>query len=288
MTAFLQALLNGISDGAMLALVALGLTLVFGVARFPNVAHGEFLTLGAYGAYWCATLLGLPLLVSIAGGIGLAVVAGLAAYALVFRRIADRPVTALLASIGLSITLRGFIVFVAGTQQVSYDIPLWGAWSLGGITLLPLDVLVTVASFVVILFAHLVLRYSRIGVEMRAVADNPELARTSGIAPGRVNRATWSLALGVAALAGMFVAAKTSISPDLGWDLLLPAFAAAVLGGLGSPYGAIFAGLLIGIAQNIATLWISETYKVSFSFIILIAVLLLRPSGISGRKEVAR
>jgi len=288
MIAFAQALANGISDGALLAMVALGITLVFGVARFPNVAHGEFLTLGAYGAYWCSSLLGWPLLAAVGGGIVLAIAAGLASYALVFRTVSQRPVTALLASIGLSILLRGAITFIAGSQQVSYDIPLWGAWDLAGLTLLPLDVLVTIASFVVILMVHLVLAKTPIGTRMRAVADNVELARTSGIDPQRINLATWSIALAVAALAGMFVAARTAISPDLGWNLLLPAFAAAVLGGLGSPYGAILAGLIIGLAQNIATLWISETYKVSFSFLILIAVLLIRPSGITGRKEMAR
>jgi branched-chain amino acid transport system permease protein len=288
MALFAQALINGITDGVFLAMMALGITLVFGVARFPNVAHGDFLTVGAYGAYWCTTLLHLSLPLAAIGGTVLSIAAGLLAYALVFRKISNKPITALLVSIGLSIFIRGLLSFVAGNQQVSYDMPLWRAWRWGGIRVLPSELAIAAASVAVILAAHLILKYTRIGIEMRAVSDNPDLARTGGIDPGRVNRATWSIALGVAGLAGMFVAAKTAISPDMGWNLLLPAFAAAVLGGLGSPYGAIFAGLLIGIAQNVATLWISDTYKISFAFLILIATLLIKPSGLTGKGEAAR
>lgn len=288
MTVLVQALVNGLTDGAFLALIALGITLVFGVARFPNIAHGDFLTVGAYGTFACATLFGLPLALAAVGGVALTVLAGLLSYRLVFRLVAGQPVSALLVSIGLSIFIRGLIGFVAGSQWLAYDLPLWPAWRLGGILVLPLEAAITAATLVVILGAHLVLRYTRIGVEMRAVADDPVLARTTGISPDRVNRATWSLSLGVAGLAGIFVAAKTAIYPDMGWNLLLPAFAAAVLGGLGSPYGAIAAGLLLGVAQNLAALVVSDTYKISFAFVVLIGVLLLKPSGLSGRGAVAR
>lgn len=288
MALFAQALINGITDGTFLAMMALGITMVFGVARFPNVAHGDFLTVGAYGAFWCATLLHLPFVVAAIGGTALAILTGLAAYALIFRQIADRPITALLVSIGLSILMRGTLSFVAGNQQVAYDLPLWRAWRILGVRVLPLEAGIALASVVVIVATHLILKYTRIGIEMRAVADNPDLARTGGINAERVNRATWSIALGVGGLAGIFVAAKTAISPDMGWNLLLPAFAAAVLGGLGSPYGAIAAGLIIGLAQNVATLWISDTYKITFAFIVLIATLLIRPEGLTGRGAVAR
>lgn len=288
MVLFVQALLNGITNGAFIAMMALGITLVFGVARFPNVAHGEFLTIGAYGAYWCAALVHAPLAVATVFGALLSIAVGLLAYVLVFRRIADRPVTALLVSIGLSLFLRGLISLVAGNGQVFYDMPLWRAWRVGSVRILPLEVGIAVASLIVILITHLILKHTRIGIEMRAVSDNPTLARTGGINSERVNRATWAIALGVAGLAGTFLAAKTAIMPDMGWNLLLPAFAAAVLGGLGSPYGAIGAGLILGLAQNVATLWISDIYRTSFAFVVLIAVLLIKPSGLAGKGEVAR
>lgn len=283
-----QAFVNGITDGAFIAMMALGITLVFGVARFSNVAHGDFLTVGAYGAFWCAGLMNLPLPLAVVGGAGLSVVVGLACYLIVFRRIADRPVTALLVSIGLSIFLRGVLSFVAGNRQVAYDLPFWRAWKFGDLRILPVEAGIALASFLVILVVHLILKYSRIGIEMRAVADNPSLARTGGIDPRRVNLATWSIALAVGGLAGIMLGMKTAIFPDMGWNLLLPAFAAAVVGGLGSPYGAIASGLLIGIAQNVATLWIADPYKIAFAFVILIVTLLFKPNGIMGKGSVAR
>lgn len=283
-----QAIVNGITDGAFLAMMALGITLVFGVARFSNVAHGDFLTVGAYGTFWCAGLLHLPLGLAVFGGAALSVGVGLLCYLVVFRRIADRPVTALLVSIGLSIFLRGLLSLVAGNRQVAFDLPFWRAWKWGELRILPIEAGIAVASLVVILAVHLILRHSRIGIEMRAVADNPALARTGGINPRRVNIATWSIALAVAGLAGVLLGAKTAIFPDMGWNLLLPAFAAAVVGGLGSPYGAIAAGLLIGIAQNVATLWIADPYKIAFAFVILIVTLLFKPNGLTGKGSVAR
>lgn len=288
MSMILQAVLNGIAEGALLAMMALGITLIFGVAKFSNNAHGEILTVGAYGALWASAVFALPLWLSVPAGVALAVSVGLLAYQLVFRHMVDRPIAALLASIGVSIFLRGLISMIAGTQQYGLDVPMWRAWRLAGLRILPMETYVCIASFIAIYAVHLILKNTRIGVEMRAVADNPLLARTSGINPERVNRATWTIALVVGGLAGIFVAAKTAVYPDLGWGLLLPAFAAAVLGGLGSPYGAILAGLLLGIAQNVATLWINDTYKSSIAFVVLIAVLLVKPSGLTGRREVAR
>ncbi|WP_454749054.1 branched-chain amino acid ABC transporter permease [Ciceribacter selenitireducens] len=288
MSMVLQAVLNGIAEGALLAMMALGITLIFGVAKFSNNAHGEILTVGAYGAFWASMALAFPLWLAIPAGVLFAVVVGLLTYLLVFRQMADRPVAALLASIGVSIFLRGVISLIAGTQQLGLDVPMWRAWRFWGLRVLPMEVYVCLASFVTIYVVHLILKNTRIGIEMRAVADNPLLARTSGIHPERVNRATWTIALVVGGLAGIFVAAKTAVYPDLGWSLLLPAFAAAVLGGLGSPYGAILSGVLLGVTQNLATLWINDTYKSTIAFVVLIAVLILKPSGLTGRKEVAR
>lgn len=288
MTALAQALVNGATDGLFLALMALGITLVFGIARFSNIAHGDFATLGAYGTLWVGRATGLPLVLAVPGGLVLAVAVGLAAWRLLFRQIGDRPVTAMLASIGLSIFLRGAITLVAGSHQRSFDLPLWRAWKVAGVRILPMEVVIAGASLAVLLTAQLILRRTRIGAEMRAVADNPLLARTSGIRPERVALATWVLALAVAGLAGVFLGIRTAVSPEMGWNFLLPAFAAAVLGGMGSPAGAILAGLLLGIGQNLAVIWIDNSYKIAFAFVVLIAVLLVRPGGMAGMREVAR
>jgi branched-chain amino acid transport system permease protein len=151
-----------------------------------------------------------------------------------------------------------------------------------------MDVVYFGVSAAAIAAVHLLLRYTDLGRRMRAVSDSPQLARVSGIRVGRVHLAMWMISLCLAGLAGILLASRTVVSPYLGWDILLPAFAAAILGGFGSPYGAILGGAVIGISQELAVLFISETYKVAFSFVIIAVVLLVRPWGILGRKELVR
>ena len=123
---------------------------------------------------------------------------------------------------------------------------------------------------------------------MRAVADDPSLARVSGIAPARVMVALWALAGAVSAVAGVMLGIRTVITPDMGWEMLLPAFAAAILGGIGNPVGAVVAGILLGTVQELSTPWVGFTYKIAISFVVLLLVLLLRPQGLFGRVQGAR
>jgi branched-chain amino acid transport system permease protein len=123
---------------------------------------------------------------------------------------------------------------------------------------------------------------------MRAVADEPDLARVSGIRPARVMVAMWALAGAVAGTGGLMLGIKTIVSPDVGWELLLPSFAAAILGGIGSPVGAVLAGLLLGAAQEVSTPFVGFTYKIALSFVVMLAVLLVRPRGLFGRVEGTR
>lgn len=285
----LQALLNGITEGAILALAALGLTLVFGISRFPNAAHGDYLAVGAYGAYLGSAVLGLPMPLAALLGILCTVFAGLLFYHFVFKKLANRPsATNLIASIGIALFVRYFIIFFAGTEQFNYKLPILRAWKFAGLRIFPADTVFTAVSITVIVLVHLVLRYTDIGRKMRAVSDSPQLARISGIRTVQVNLTMWVISLGLAGLAGILIAAKTVVHPYLGWDLLLPAFAAAILGGFGNPYGAILGGIVIGVSQELAVLFISETYKIAFSFTIIAFVLLFRPWGILGHKEAVR
>jgi len=285
----LQALANGFVEGAILALVALGLTLVFGIARFPNAAHGDYLAVGAYGTFIGVHFLGLPVPLAAIGGIALTVAVGLACYRFVFRKLAPRhSAISLIASIGIALFVRHAIIFFAGTDQYTYQLPVLRAWRIGGIKIFPMDVVYTGLSLLTIAGVHLLLRCTDIGRRMRAVSDSPRLARVRGVHVGRVHAAMWVLSLSLAALAGILLASRTVVHPYVGWDILLPAFAAAILGGFGSPVGAILGGIVIGISQELAVLFISETYKVSFSFAVISIVLLARPWGILGRKEMVR
>jgi branched-chain amino acid transport system permease protein len=152
----------------------------------------------------------------------------------------------------------------------------------------PTDIIFTGLSVAGIAAVHLVLRYTDIGRKMRAVSDSPQLARISGIRADSVHVIMWVISLSLAGFAGILLGSKTVVDPLMGWDILLPAFAAAILGGLGSPSGAILGGIIIGISQELAVLFISSTYKVAFSFIVIGLVLLIRPSGIAGHKEAVR
>ncbi len=285
----LQALANGVTEGAILALAALGLTLVFGVSRFPNAAHGDCLTWGAYGAYFGTAVLGVSMPLAALVGFVITIGIGLGCYYFVFRRLGQSSSAVnLIASIGLALFLRHTIVFVAGTEQYTYGLPILRAWRVAGLRIFPMDLFFVGMSLVAIVSVHMILRYSEIGRKMRAVSDSPQLARISGIRTGSVHIAMWIMALSLAALAGILIGMKTVVDPLLGWDILLPAFAAAILGGFGSPTGAILGGLVIGISQELAVVFISETYKVAVAFIVIAAVLLVRPWGLLGQREAVR
>jgi branched-chain amino acid transport system permease protein len=133
-----------------------------------------------------------------------------------------------------------------------------------------------------------ILYFTPIGRQMRAVADNLDLARISGIRPERVMVALWCLVGGVTAVAGLILGIKTVVSPETGWEVLLPAFAAAILGGIGSPVGAVSAGLLLGVAQEVSTPFVGFSYKIALSFAVILLVLLFRPRGLLGRVEGVR
>jgi branched-chain amino acid transport system permease protein len=285
---YAQLLVNGIVQGLIIGLAALSITLVFGIARFPNAATGDFMTFGAFSALAAHQATGSILF----GGLGAIVATGLISlltYAAVFRRLAERSVVALLvASIGVGFLLRAVLGVVFGHSQQVFQVPLSRPYLFGGIRVMPLDLQLAAVAAVALVLVFALLYLTPIGRQMRAVADNRDLARVSGIRPGRVMVALWLVAGGVAGVAGMMLGIKTIVTPEFGWDMLLPAFTAAIFGGIGSPVGAIVAGLILGIAQELSTPFVGFTYKIAIAFIIMLAVLLLRPRGLFGQLEGAR
>jgi len=285
---YAQLLVNGLVQGLVIGLAALSITLVFGIARFPNAATGDFMTFGAYAALTTHKATGSIAL----GGVGAVVATGilsLLTYWAVFRRLADRSVVALLvASIGVAFLIRAVLGVAFGHGQQVFQVPLSRPYVLGSVRITPLDLQLAAVALVALAAVFALLYLTPIGRQMRAVADNRDLARVSGIRPGRVMIALWLVAGGVAGIAGMMLGIKTIVSPEFGWDMLLPAFTAAILGGIGSPLGAVLAGLILGIAQEVSTPFVGFTYKIALAFIIMLAVLLVRPRGLFGRLEGAR
>ncbi len=285
---WIELVIAGIVSGLVIGLTALSITLVFGIARFPNAAAGDIMTAGAYAALWGHKATGLLIVGGLAGaGVGAAL--GLAAYWLIFQKLAGRAAVSLLvASIGLGFLIRAVLGVMFGHSQQVFQMPLVRPWRVEGVRVHPQDLTLAAVALAALAVAFGILYLTPVGRRMRAVADDPALARISGISPQRVMTALWLLAGAIAAVAGGILGAKTVVSPEIGWDMLLPAFAAAILGGIGNPLGAAVAGLILGIAQEVATPFVGFTYKLALAFLVMLVVLLVRPRGLFGRIEGVR
>ena len=284
-----NAALNGVILGLLLALPALAITLVFGIARFPNAATGDYMTFGAYTAVVAQTFGGASLIVS---GLLAAVATGLVAlffYVWVFRALASRaPVVRLIASIGVAFALRSVITFFGGHSQYNIDTPLVRAWNFNGIRILPTDLYIVIVASIALLLVFFMLHFTTVGRRMRAVADNPELASASGISSRKVMFLVWSIAGVYSGLGGVLLGIKAVVIPELGWELLIPIFAAVILGGIGNPLGAVVGMLVFGVAQEIASLYVGASYKIVLAFLVLLLVLLVRPQGLFGQFQAVR
>lgn len=281
--------INGAVMGMLLALPALAVTLVFGIARFPHAGIGDYMTFGAYTTIAVQSLVSTSLVV-------VALLASLATallslffYFWVFRPLSNRsPVSSLIASIGVAFVVRSSITFFAGQSQYNIDAPLVRAWNFNGIRVLPTDVYIVATALVAMAAVFAMLHLTPLGRRMRAVADNPELAAASGIKVREI-MATLSAIVGAfAGLGGVLLAIKAVIVPELGWELILPIFAAVILGGIGSPIGAICGMILFGVSQEIASLYVGSSYKLVLAFAILLLALLIRPQGMFGKISAVR
>lgn len=282
-----QATINGLVSGTYFALGAVGLTLVFAVLRLVNFAHGEFLTVGAYLGLVGHAALRLPLVVAF----GLAVLAT-AVIAVGLELLLWRPVRRrgagvfqlLLVALGLAFFLRNGIAFIAGPEDRRLEVDVTSAVHVDSLRIGRAELIVTGVGMAAMLLVAVVLRYTFLGKQTRALADSISLAETTGIATDRIVLVTWALSGALAALAGLLFATPTAVvHPNIGFSLILSIFAAVVVGGIGNAFGALAGGLVIGLAQEWSTLVISPQLKVAVGFAVLIGVLLLRPQGIFGQ-----
>jgi neutral amino acid transport system permease protein len=278
--------LTGLSTGSIYALGAVGLTLVYGILKLVNFAHGDFLTFGAYMAFVVNVLWGAPLIVAILFAMATTALLGVALERVMWRPMRQRGagmLQLLLMSIGLALVIRYSLQFFYGTELRSLDVNKTATIDFLGLSMGRTQGIVILISFAVLLATGLMLRYTLLGKRMRALSDSIELAETSGIDTGRVITWTWIFAGAFAGLAGVFLAAVTQIQPELGFELLLPIFAAVVLGGIGDAFGALAGGILLGLVVEWSGLYIASGLKVAVAFIVLILVLIVRPQGIFGK-----
>lgn len=277
-----QLCVNGVAVGSIIALAAVGLTLTYGILRLANFAHGDFMTLGAYLTL-LANLSGLNIWLAIALGIVGTIASFWLSEKLLWSPMRDRratPTTLIIISIGLALFLRNGIILIWGASNQSYALPVAPAVGILGIQIAYYRIVVIALAVLAILGLHYLLQNTKIGKAMRAVADDIDLARVSGINVERVVMWTWVIAGGLTALSGGMYGLITAVRPNMGWFLILPMFAAVILGGIGNPYGAIAGALVIGIAQEVSTFWLPTEYKLGVALLLMIVVLLIRPQGL--------
>lgn len=317
-----KGIIAGAIIGSIYALGAIGVTLIFGILRFAHFAHGDMMTLGAFIAYVLAAALAaagfagplpiammvLPIVMILTAGISIGIDR---TFYQPLRRSGAKGIVLVMASIGVTLMLQGLIRLFAGpsSRELYFNEPK----DIFRIEVPGANQMITVtepqlALFVVTLISVIVLHYflsrSRLGKAMRAVSDNPSLAQVTGISIETVVRATWIIGGGLAALAGTMLALDVSLKPDLSFNILLPIFAATIVGGIGQPYGAIAGGFVVGYAETLAVFnwsvllrpiarWtdnafevpaslaiVPTDYKLMVPFVLLILILIYRPTGI--------
>lgn len=299
----LQFIADGLLMGALIGLGAIGVTLTYSILRFANFAHGEFLAWGTYftlalasgfGAMFGgsgtigALSFGWPVIVA---GMLAALLTGLLALVLdrlLFAKLRDRgnAIVMVMASFGASMALRSLLEFLFTAQPAYFSRDIQMAFPIAfGIRLTPDQLFLLAMTAILVFVMERFIVLSPLGRAMRAVSENPVLARVAGVDVERVIRATWMIGGALACAAGVMLGITVQIRPFMGFDLLLPLFAAAILGGIGSVPGAVLGGLIVGVAEAAAVQVVGADYRAAIAFLILIAVLLVRPAGIFGVRE---
>lgn len=281
--------------GSILVLLALGLTLVQGTIRFANVAHVEFATWAAYVTVGLASV-GLGVLPSAVLGVLVTAALAVLSYRLLFKRLLQSsPEITMIGSLALALTARAILQLVAGSRPHQLPTPLERGIDVGGALVSPSQIRMVIVSAVLVTLVLVLLRWTALGRSVRAVASNPELAAVSGINQARVIDAVWIIAAACAGTAGVLLAIDSAASLEMGVNLLLPVFAVAILGGLGSVGGAVLAALLLGLGEALLLRidfgglihgagQISVAYRPAVGFVVLVVALVVRPQGLLGRK----
>ncbi len=293
MTQFAELVVTGLVTGAVLALAGVGASLVFGIQRIPNFAHGEYLTFAAYLAFLLNVPFGQNLVAATAGAIAGTALLAIGIHFVVLRPLRGRGLVAMsLVTAGLALMLRDVVFLVAGTQVRQYAIDQTKVFALGFLRISPGEAVAIPIATVVLPAVALLLARTPMGKSMRAVADNRDLAAISGIDVERVGVHVWLLAGALAGLGGVMLAVvEGTFDPNLGIQVLFLIFTTVVLGGIGNAYGALVAGLVLGVAMDLAT-WngffggLDAQYKPVLAFCVLIVLLLVRPQGLFGRATV--
>lgn len=284
-----QLLVNGLANAALIAPPAVALSMLFGILRFPNFAVGGYITVGVFAAYFVNVGLGQSLWIATAAAMVVTALLCWGCDALVFRPMQNHgAVTLLVVSIALTFVLEHVVRLFYGADVRGFDLPLSRPMNVGGVRIVIEQLYVGGLALASVILTHVLLRMTRLGKAMRATADNSPLAEVRGIRSGMI-RATVSVYCGMLlGLSGVIAGLDLVIEPMVGWSLTIPIVAAAILGGIGSPYGAMLGALAVGLIEEFSYLVLPSTYKIGVGFMLITVLLLVRPHGLLGVPEVKK
>lgn len=281
----LQLIANGIVAGGVYALVALGLTLIFGVLGVINFAHGEFYMLGAYLGLVLVLYAGLPFFAALPLAMAGVALGGIVAERLVFRRLRrTAPTNSIISSFGLAVALQTAALHVFGPQpaviRTSFaSMPV----AFLGVHLTLQRLLIPLIATALVLAFHLLVRNTWMGLSLRAVSQNPAAASLMGVDVNRVAALTFAIGTALAAAAGVLIGSVFLMQPTMGSMVVLKSFTVVILGGMGNVYGAVGAGLVLGITESLTAGFLTNDFKDIVAFLVVVLVLLFRPAGLFGR-----
>jgi len=282
---FWQQMVNALNLGAMYSLLAIGYTMVYGIIKLINFAHGEIFMCGAFFTWWFMTSLAVPFPIAALMGIMLSTVLGIGVERIAYRPLRNAPRFAVIISVlGMSIFLQNMARILWGAESQTFEVDFDVAPIIIGNVVIPIKkVFILATSFVLMFFLGLYVKKTYIGKAMRATAADPEAAEMMGININAVIVLTFAIGSAMGAVAGILFAINyNSIDPFMGFNAGLKAFTAAVLGGIGNIYGAMIGGILLGLFEGIGAGYISSMYRDAFAFGVLILVLIFRPEGLLG------
>jgi len=287
MELFLQQVFNGIMLGSTYAIVALGLTLVFGILNVPNFAHGHLYMLGAYISFFLISLYGFGFWTALIASMVILAVVGMVIERLVFRPLRDKPhINSFISAIGALMILETGVIALWGPQGRRIPNPYPGIVDVLGITMSYQRILIILAAIVLIVVLQIIIKKTTPGTTIEAVAQNREGAMLVGIDVNRVSSLTFAISAATAAAAACLVAPIFMISPTMGALLGMKAFIIVILGGLGSIPGAILGGYMLGLLETLGGGYLSAAYKDVYAFGALIIILAIRPTGLFGKEEI--
>ena len=285
MNEILQQIFDGLAIGSVYTLVALGLTVVFGILGIAHFAHGSLAMFGGYLTFVFSTTMGLSLFVSMALAMPVGAVMGMLIERFAYRPVRDAPhINAFIIALGLTMMLEGGNLLLFGADQVIIQTPYQQVFDFGGIFVAQLRMVVIVTSVTLVAVVTLLLLKTKTGKSVRAVAQNRHAAVLMGVNVNFVSSVVFAISSALGVAAGALIGALLALAPGVGESFAVKGFAVLILGGLGSLPGAILGGLVLGVSESLAAGFLSSAYKDVISFLIMILVLLVMPQGLMGKK----